>query len=268
MHILRRGSRIALVRNLTAGAAQVIRKCWMPVMELMYPPVCAACDALCEGGDVLCDTCRGQLDAMAHEAACECCGGPMPPGVVNCPWCRGRGRPLLDSVVRLGLYEQPLSTLINRMKYNGRWPLAEYLAGRLLRMPAVGRLLERSDCILAVPLHIRRQMSRGYNQSEVVASCLARASGKPLVRAAKRVRDTHSQTSLRSREARHENVRGAFRLTDGSAVAGRRVVLVDDVLTTGATVCEMARTLKPARPAAMAAIVMCISDPRHAGSNA
>lgn len=262
MRAARPAGRIAPVRYAAKGLLSLLR-CWTaPVLELMYPPVCAACDTLCDGGDILCHGCRDALDGLSRAPACERCASPLAHARAPCPWCRGRGRAPFTRIVCLGLHHEPLRTLVQKMKYEGRWSLGEFLARRLLERPDAASLLARSDRIVPVPLHVRRHIRRGYNQAEVVARCLARASGRRMSRALKRVRDTETQAALRSREARYANVRGAFRLADASALAGRNVVIVDDVITTGATAHEVARMLRQARPASISAIFISMADPR------
>jgi ComF family protein len=136
----------------------------------------------------------------------------------------------------IGAYEGRLRDAIHALKYDGRRSLARPL-GALMR--ACGsRVLESADLVVPVPLHVRRERARGFNQAED----LAHALGLPVSRALKRRRHTQSQTDLPA-EQRHSNVRNAFRLRWGADVRGKCIVLVDDVSTTGATLDACARVL-------------------------
>ena len=125
---------------------------------------------------------------------------------------------------------------MHALKYDGRRSVAPSLA-RLMRKH--GRdVLDDAHVLVPVPLHRRRQLSRGFNQAED----LARHLGLPVATVLRRTRNTVSQADLPA-ASRHANVRGAFVLVGGEEICGRRVVLVDDVSTTGATLDSCARTL-------------------------
>lgn len=177
----------------------------------------------------------------------------------TCVWCRGRGQPHYDRIVALGRFDEPLKGLIHRVKYGGQWTTAERLAMRLLSVPRAAQLLSEAERIVPVPLHPNRQLSRGFNQAEVIARQLDRHR---VVHPAVRRRNTATQTQLHSRARRVENLRGAFRLVDPESIAGKRVVVIDDVTTSGATLREIARTLVAANPVSLSAIVLAVADPK------
>lgn len=236
--------------------------------DFCFPGQCAVCYACCATHLPLCERCSGFLHDLEIEGACRCCGMPLPIWEAPCPYCRGRGRGRIKRILRLGRYVEPLRGLIHAMKYHRRWTIGEHLADRLLEDVAVRVLLEESEVLVPVPLHWRRQVRRGYNQSSVVAEQLAKRTGRSVVQPALRVRDTPTQTGLLALRAREANLRGAFALAHPGRIAGKRVVLVDDVLTSGATLKTLARTLWPARPARISAIVLAVADPRGRGFEA
>jgi len=192
-------------------------------------------------GTALCAECRKGIDEAARERACGRCGHGLGP-YASCPVC-AKGAPPFQATVRVGVYHGPLGSLVKRVKYRGvRYPvplLAELLLGRLRESGAA----EKIDVATAVPLHWWRYYRRGFNQAAVLGRELRRRGLEaPLERLLSRVRDTPPQVGL-SRTERQENVRGAFRVVRPGAVEGRRVLLLDDVMTTGATAGACAREL-------------------------
>jgi ComF family protein len=180
-----------------------------------------------------------------------------------CPYCHGKGPPLFDRVIRLGVFTDPLKQAIHHLKYHRRWPLGEQLADRLLQTERAKGLLTEMQAIVPVPLHFWRHVSRGYNQADVIAGRIGRACRIPLVHAVRRTRNTETQTHL-SQAKRRENMRDAFALRRAAAkIRGKHVLVVDDVMTTGETLRAVARVLKAAGPASLCALVIAIADPRH-----
>ena len=179
----------------------------------------------------------------------------------RCALCRG-GLRGFDAAYCYGSYEGTLRELIHLYKY-GRVqtlakPLGDLLAAALPRE-------ERFDAVTAVPLHWRRQWQRGFNQSELLARAMAARYGIPVVRALRRVRATVSQAGL-SNTRRRENVAMAFACRRGArAVAGKRILLIDDVLTTGSTAAACARALKRAGAAKVALLAVARVDRRIEG---
>jgi ComF family protein len=233
------------------------------LVDFCYPPACAACRAECETGEFLCAACLDQFRALESAAGCERCGMPLAYDGAPCPFCNDRGIRYYRRLLRLGTFSDPLKTLIHQLKYNSRWSLAERLADRLMEQERVRTLLNDTDVIAAVPLHRWKQFRRGYNQADLIAERLSQKMHKPLVRPAIRVRNTESQTHLRSRQERLQNLRNAFRLINPKLIADKRVLVIDDVTTTGATLQSLARTLKRAKPANLSALVVAIADPKH-----
>jgi ComF family protein len=146
----------------------------------------------------------------------------------------------------VGPYQGSLRALVHELKYRGRERVATRLAELLLAAPRAPEVLASGAVLVPVPLHPRRKRERGFNQAELLARRLARHTGLRLVPGALvRRTDTPPQTGL-SAAARRSNLAGAFAVRRRAQVAGRVVVLVDDVLTTGATVRACARALREA----------------------
>jgi len=180
---------------------------------------------------------------------CDLPAGPLPNLCADC----ARALPRLprQSVRRVVafVYSAPVSTLIHRMKFEANLPAALTL-GTLLAETVAENMAESGapapDAIVPVPLHRNRLRARGFNQAQELARPVSRRLGRPLLtRACVRTRATQPQSGLGSQEDRRRNVAGAFRVQ--RALSGhRRVAIVDDVLTTGATTQELARTLRAA----------------------
>ena len=235
--------------------------------DLAYPTACAHCNTFCDGSTSgpLCPACDARFHDMAMAAACVHCAMPLAYADAPCPRCLGKGFHPYERVARLCIYDDPVKTLIKQFKYHRRWPLGEWLTDRLLEQPRITTQLKQIDLIIPVPLHRNRQFSRGYNQSKVIAARIAGKHRKQLklFQPLRRIRDTEQQTAQTSQKARHANVRDAFALKDSDGIEGKRLLVVDDVLTTGATLQAVGRTLLAAKPASLAALVIAVADPRH-----
>ena len=215
------------------------------VLAVVFPSACPACGRLLTRPrrGPLCEPCWASLPRHRH-VACRC-GLPLRAGTSACPRCR-RARQPFAAGASLGPYEGSLRVVLHQLKYAGRRRAAARLAEALLEEPAVRALVATSDVLVPVPLHPRRLRERGFNQSALLAREIARRTGKAACPdALARRLDTVPQAGL-SAAARRRNVRDAFAVRRKASVAGRTVVLVDDVLTTGATALACARRLREA----------------------
>lgn len=227
---------------------------WLLAMEtLLLPHQCAGCGRALRGG-WWCSACLRHL-ARVRPPFCLRCSQPFhgaADGPFRCPNC-GEGPHALEAAVALVRSLGPVRDLIHRLKYMGAaWaarPLA-CLARHGLRDP---RLSEGMDALVPVPLHPLRERERGYNQARLLAERLARYADLPLAEPLRRIRRTETQTHF-TRRQRMRNLRGAFEMRHNADVKGMRLVLVDDVLTTGSTLEECARVLKAAGAASVRAL--------------
>ncbi|MGA8497334.1 MAG: ComF family protein, partial [Xanthobacteraceae bacterium] len=224
-------------------AAEAARAALRTVLDLALPPLCAACREPVDGKG-LCPACWSKLSFITRPY-CERLGIPFVydpgPGILSMEaiadppsYNRARAAVRFDEISR---------ALVHALKYGDRLDLAPMM-GRWVAQ-AGHELLANADALVPVPLHWRRQWARRFNQSAMLAATISTASGVPIAAGAlKRVKATVQQVGL-SRAERGDNIQGAFRVpeTGKAAVAGRRLVLVDDVLTSGATVEGCARAL-------------------------
>lgn len=205
----------------------------------------------------VCSTCRGELtsDSAATCPRCAETVGPHTDTTAGCMNCRSR-RFSFAGAVRLGAYQGKLRDAVLLAKHEGGEPLAEELGALLGTTRTAPLNAVAAEAVVPVPLHWQRRWARGYNQSEAVARGLAHVLGLPCrPRWLIRTRPT-AQQRLVSAAARWENVRGAFRTGFGVRVRGVRILLVDDVLTTGATVDAAAAALMSAGAAQVSVAVI------------
>ncbi len=200
---------------------------------------CLLCGAATAEPAGLCAPCRGDLPRIAHP--CPRCGEAMgAPSALPCGHCQ-RHPPPFDELVSACAWQAPVTGFVGGLKFREQLPAARLL-GHLLADAVSGR--PPPDVLLPVPLHARRLRQRGYNQAREIARFTARRLGLPIdPTLVKRTRPTPPQQGLHARE-RRRNLRGAFALT--GALPGKHVAIVDDVVTTGSTVGEIARLLRRA----------------------
>lgn len=214
------------------------------LVALVYPPVCVACRAATGEAQALCAHCWGEI-GFIERPYCERLGTPFavdlgpgllsPAAIANPPvFARARAVCRFDGVAR---------ELVHRLKYGDRAELAITL-GRMM-VQAGHELIVEADLVVPVPLHRARLWSRRFNQAALLAGTVARLTARPYAPAGLvRVRHTRRQVGL-SRAQRADNLQGAFRVPENARpqLEGRRILLVDDVLTTGATANAAARAL-------------------------
>lgn len=207
------------------------------VLHLIYPPQCLTCDALVTSDFGLCGPCWRDT-AFVTGLVCDQCGVPLPGEdtgqKLRCDDCLTLARPWARGRAAL-LYRDNGRRIVLALKHGDRLDLARPAAGWMRR--AAAPLLVPGMLVAPVPLHWLRLFTRRYNQAALLSSALARAAGlEHCPDLLTRPRNTHSQEG-RGREARFENMAGAIRLHPArkARVAGRHVLLVDDVMTSGAT---------------------------------
>lgn len=212
------------------------------LLDLVLPPLCLGCGAVVDSTGALCPTCFGGVRFVAPPF-CACCGTPVPAPAAECslcgacvdrppPWSRARAAFVYDAGSR---------AMVLRFKHADRIDAAPAFARWMLRAGA--DLVEDADVVVPVPLHRWRLFARRYNQAALLGARIARAGGLAFAPdALARVRRTVPQGTF-DRRARAKNVRGAFTVARPRAVEGKAVLLIDDVLTSGATAGECARAL-------------------------
>jgi ComF family protein len=236
-----------------AHAARLFESARRAALDVVFPPTCLACRAAVAAPGALCGACWGAM-RFIEKPFCDRLGTPlehdMGEGALSQ---RAIDRPPLFARARaVALFEQgPARKLVHRLKYSDRLELARPMGAWMAR---AGRdILAEADALACVPLHKGRLWRRQYNQAAALAREIARISGVPFeADLVARVRATAPQVGL-SRAQRARNLADAFRCA--RPVAGRRIVLVDDVLTTGATADAVTRALLEAKAKAVDVLV-------------
>jgi len=219
------------------------------VADVIFPPVCVHCRALVEGSPLrhLCAKCASEAEVV-RPPRCSTCGYPYY-GIVEgermCPHCEGLA-PAFREGRTCVLLKGPTRSLVHTLKYHHGLYVLEDMARLFARSPGLAEWAK--DAILVpVPLHPRRERERGYNQSRLLAECLAGViGGAETANLIERVQDTVSQTH-HDKRARRANLKNAFALAEGAPINPvRHYILIDDVFTTGSTLNSCARVLRRA----------------------
>lgn len=212
-------------------------------LDLLLPPVCLLCaDPLSSSSGIsLCTSCLSKVPPLG-EGHCTCCAQPFHSPASNhlCGKCLQQP-PAFSSVHAAGLYQGSVRDAVHKLKYRSQLALAKPL-GELISATLLAQCKEFApDRIIPVPLHAKRLRQRGYNQSVEIARPVARSLKVPLdVKMLKRARYTPPQQGLTAKD-RRKNLRNAFALT--SVPRAEKVLLIDDVMTTGETLRECSRLL-------------------------
>lgn len=237
-----------------------LARAWRILDGWIFPRGCIICGRSSPLVLPICSTCRRRLPSFENPVCCICrqfarkdsarheCVENTP-GQLNLVWAAG----LLDDGYR---------PLVHALKYEHKPAIGEYFGRRIGRLLTTDRNIKMQRAVLVpVPLHAKREKHRGYNQSLAIATGLARRTGYPILADLLiRRRHTKDQTKL-SPPQRIANVREAFSLGHQEKLTGRTVILVDDVLTTGATLNECARVIQTLEPEAIVAVVIALARP-------
>lgn len=218
------------------------------IADIFFPPVCPLCEAaLYSAPQLLCRKCLDGFDAgRITGPVCTVCGDIFPSGSGAdhlCGECIKKTPPFTRARSAFA-FEGSVLEAVHRFKYGGKVVLARAL-GHLLQHAACLACPD-ADVVMPVPLHRARLRQRGFNQSLMLARPVAKRLGCALdYMSLRRIRQTEAQTKLKSSE-RRDNVSGAFELRGAGALKGKKVLLVDDVFTTGATASQCAAVIKKA----------------------
>lgn len=223
-----------------ATLARTSREALQSLLQLLYPPKCPLCEAPIEGARFVCQGCLARI-ARVRPPWCVRCGEPQE-GHDLCQRCAYQ-EVTFERARSYGFYEGDLAELIRILKFHGERALAWELAQLLAQLLEEGLFSEPIDGITFVPMSPESERLRGFNQAELLAECLGQLVKVPVFATLRKIRQTRPQVELSGKE-RIENVKGAF--APQGPTRCEKILLIDDVFTTGATATECSRTLKAA----------------------
>ncbi|MFC1780944.1 ComF family protein [Planctomycetota bacterium] len=243
-----------------ASVIRIARFALDSINQLFWPAACDNCrQTICETDSSLCKTCWNQLIECTGADYCQRCGRNAAKAAMlesACPECMGK-EVSFDRIARAGIYAHSLAKMILSFK-NGKTQLDSIL-GFLAESAFQGSGYHNEiDFFVPVPLHWSRRLVRGYNQSHLIAFRIAQ-SRKKINTDLVRIRRTKLQPAMASPAARARNVAGAFAVRSGHNFAEKKICLVDDIKTTGATLNECAKMLKQAGAKKVFALVLAVA---------
>jgi competence protein ComFC len=229
--------------------------------HVLWPGRCLACKAaVLPSDDRLCQSCWQELSKAVSAEYCRRCGRDVSPyGIVlgRCGHCQDK-QYQYDGIIRVGRYESTLRSMTLSLKFAERTEWAATLSGMLRQAVMAVGMHAAFDCLVPVPLHWRRRLGRGFNQSHLLAKGLKLPS-VPVSTDLVRIRNTEQQWNLKPPQ-RRRNVKGAFAVRKGHPFDGKTVALVDDITTSGATLEECAKILKQAGAQKVVALVIAAAN--------
>jgi len=234
--------------------------CKAGINHLLWPSACLICKKITnEDSNELCDNCNQQILQATAGQYCHRCGRDTSQFAIldgKCPMCTNENF-YFDKIIRCGIYDKAIKKMVLSMK-NGKSELADFAALMATALLYSASEYKQIDLFVPVPLHWTRRLSRGYNQSLLVAKKIKQAKAKintELVRTKK----TSYQASMDTPNQRLKNVKDAFAVRKNHKLQDKTICLVDDIKTTGATLNECARTLKLAGAKKVYALVLTVA---------
>lgn len=237
------------------------------VLDFVFPPHCLLCNSFISPDErqddtypqnLVCRNCWDSLNVLPHPF-CPLCRSLLDHKFKRCPKCPQSSSLAISR--SLGVFDPYYQVLTHHFKYNRKFSIGKKLARKLGEILKQEEFSKDFDYLIAVPLHPSRRRERGYNQSEVLAQELSKSISVPLAeKVLVRKKKTADQTHL-SVEERETNVKGAFAVRDKFLLKDKKVILVDDVMTTGATLRECARVLKDAGAKEVAGVTLVVVNP-------
>ena len=221
----------------------MLQQALLKASSLLFPTECEICGAFLNSAENpgVCASCRGKIRRIS-DPFCGICGRPLRTGGGICAFCRVE-RFHFNRAFACAVYEGAMKELLHAYKFHRRRALGELFARMMFEFAAAHMTQEAFDFILPVPMDPEKWVTRGFNASEILSAALSKKLGVPHALFLKRRKSDSPQFQL-AKNDRRENVKGCFWVEGGGRLAGKKLLLVDDILTTGQTVSECSRVLK------------------------
>lgn len=237
---------------------------WHSLLDLFYPRFCLHCN--CNLNDsyerYICDSCKKQISYVV-DTHCIRCGASLGPHIESiaregCTVCKGKHLHF-DTVIPITYYDGVMKTLIHKFKYARQRFLSGVLNDIVILQKELKEVVPNIDIIVPVPLYWLKKLQRGFNQSELLSRGIKKCFSKPMsTNNLCRIKNTVSQTHL-SKSKRQVNIHDAFFVKYPELFKGRKILLVDDVLTTGVTASECSKKLKEAGAYGVHVLILAIA---------
>jgi len=227
---------------------EIIRKFCRSYINLIYPLKCVVCNSLFSAeesnNEYICSGCFKKIKFVI-TSICEKCGRPSNSAI--CSKCNRNSKIFFNKAFHVAIYDGVFKELIHLFKYSKNDYLDRFLAGFFTEIIFQKPFLKESDFIVPVPLHWHEKLKRGYNQTELLACEVSKKTGIPVLsNKLIKHKNIFSQTALLGRE-RLKNIKGAFKVKNPGILENKKILLIDDVFTTGATANECAKELRKAK---------------------
>lgn len=232
-------------------------KLFKPIVDFLFPPACPLCDTPVSTHGELCGACWTSINWIS-DPRCIKCGYPFPAdldlgGAPLCPVCAS-GKNELDWIRSACIYDDASRSAMLPFKHGGRIKYSQFMSRAMIW--ALRDMDVDADIVMPVPLASRRLFKRGYNQATLLARPIARALGVPMDLDSVR-RKYRPDMGHKNARQRMENIHGVFSVVNPNKIRGRKILLVDDVMTTGATFAELRRVLIRAGASAVYGVTFC-----------
>lgn len=207
-------------------------------MEIFFPKKCVGCGKF---GQLVCFSCAQKIEKLKTLVCIEC--GKISRSGKYCPNCKKKAGASADGIIVAAKYnEGPIKEMIHRLKYDGLLGLSD-LIGEVLLERIVTISLPKNTIITPVPMHKSKEKRRGFNQAVLIARYLSERANIVYAELLVRTKQNHAQVGF-NRRKRLANVRNSFEIAENVGISGKNIILIDDVITTGATINECAKILK------------------------
>ncbi len=215
------------------------------LVGLVFPSTCENCTRLLSPHQSgVCAECKSRIRLIAAPH-CPTCGRTHLLAPQSCEACRDESF-AFDRAYACTAYDGFIKKMLRDYKFEGRKSLKPFFAGLMMEFVLTHNILSHIDAVVAVPMNPRKEKDRGFNQASLLGSALAQKTKKPFIKSALYCRKDLIPQSALGRSERKQHVRGAFEARDRARIQNQRLLLVDDILTTGQTASECAKALKNA----------------------